>query len=184
VEKKGIEYVIRAVAQVARSFPQLRYDIIGDGPLRAELQKLAVALSVEKIVQFHGALNAESVRNLLDEAHAFVLASVTAKDGDQEGTPVSLLEAQAAGLPVISTRHSGIPEIVLDGESGWLVPERDADALADRLNQLRNHPELAERLGRRGRKFIEARFSAAGCMNALLDIYAELRERYSSRINA
>jgi len=181
VEKKGIEYVIRALAQIAPKDSRLHYDIIGDGPMRAELQRLASEIGVSKLVQFHGALNSESVRVLLDQAHAFVLASVTAKDGDQEGTPVSLLEAQAVGLPVISTRHSGIPEIVLDGQSGWLVPERDADALADRLNYLREHPELWESLGKHGRSFVEDHFSAAQCTNALLDIYTELRERYSSR---
>jgi colanic acid/amylovoran biosynthesis glycosyltransferase len=181
VEKKGIEYVIRALAQVVRRHPHLRYDVIGDGPLRGQLQQLAREQSVGGIVQFHGALNGDAIRALLDQAHLFVLASVTAQDGDQEGTPVSLLEAQAAGLPVISTQHSGIPEIVLDGESGWLVPERDADALAERLNRLMEHPERWASFGSRGRNFVEARFTTFKCMNALLDIYAELGKKYSAR---
>ena len=173
VEKKGIEYVLRALAEVARNHPRLHYDIIGDGPLRSELQKLAAELSVGPSVQFHGALNNEAVRALLDQAHAFVLASVTAKDGDQEGTPVSILEAQAVGLPVISTRHSGIPEIVLDGESSWLVPERDANALAERLDHLIQHPELGIALGARGRSLVEKKFTASNCLEELLQIYAE-----------
>ncbi|HXT12883.1 MAG TPA: glycosyltransferase [Candidatus Angelobacter sp.] len=179
VEKKGMEYVLRAVARAARKHPGLRCDIIGDGPLRGQLQKLAVELSVDQMVQFHGALNGDAVRSLLDRAHVFVLASVTARDGDQEGAPVSILEAQAVGLPVISTRHSGIPEIMPDGQSGWLVPERDSDALAERLNQLLESPQLSDSFGIHGRRFVEAHFSSALCINVLLDIYTELRERYS-----
>jgi colanic acid/amylovoran biosynthesis glycosyltransferase len=173
VEKKGIEYAIRALAQAARKHPRVHYDIIGDGPLRSQLQKLAVEQSVDGIVQFHGALNGESVRALLDRAHAFVLPSITAKDGDQEGTPVSLLEAQAVGLPVITTRHSGIPEIILDGESGWRVPEGDSDRLAERLNHLIENPEDWAAAGRCGRRLIETTFNSDQCLTALLQIYDE-----------
>jgi len=176
VEKKGIEYVIRALAQVVPRWPRLRYDVIGDGPLRGPLQQLAREQSVDDVVQFHGALSGDRVRPLLDQAHLFVLASVTAQDGDQEGTPVSLLEAQAAGLPVLSTRHSGIPEIVLDGESGWLVPERDPEALAEKLLNLLDHPELWAGFGSRGRAFVEADFTRAKCMNDLLAIYSDLQQ--------
>lgn len=175
VEKKGIEYVIRALAQVARRHPSLRYDVIGDGPLRQPLEQLAREQSIGDVVQFHGALSGERVRALLDQAHLFVLASVTAQDGDQEGTPVSLLEAQAAGLPVLSTFHSGIPEIVPDGESGWLVPERDPEGLAERLTNLLEHPEMWTSCGSQGRKFVEAGFTRTKCINDLLGIYSELQ---------
>src|SRR5262249_31326711 len=174
VEKKGIEYVIRALARVASRHPRLRYDVIGDGPLRRPLEQLAREQSLGDILQFHGSVSGEKVRALLDQAHLFVLASVTAQDGDQEGTPVSLLEAQAAGLPVISTRHSGIPEIVLDGESGWLVPEREVEALSGRLTTLIEHPEMWAACGSKGRQFVEAGFTRTKCMNDLLDIYSEL----------
>jgi len=183
VEKKGIEYVIRALAKVARKHPRLRYDVIGDGPLRRSLEQLAHEQSLGDVVQFHGALSGERVRALLDQAHLFVLASVTAHDGDQEGTPVSLLEAQAAGLPVISTRHSGIPEIIAEGESGWLVPERDPEALAERLTSLIEHPETWASCGSRGRKFVETGFARTKCINDLLDVYSELR-KIRSRVSA
>jgi colanic acid/amylovoran biosynthesis glycosyltransferase len=178
VEKKGIEYSIRAVAQVAQKHRQLRYDVIGDGPLRRQLQQLAREQSLDGIVQFHGALEGKAVGALLDQAHLFVLASVTARDGDQEGTPVSLLEAQASGLPVVSTHHSGIPEIVLDGESGLLAPERDVSALADRLNYLVEHPELWPVFGRRGRDNVETHFISAKCIGKLVDIYLEMAEEH------
>jgi colanic acid/amylovoran biosynthesis glycosyltransferase len=181
VEKKGVEYVLRAFAQVRLKHPKVRYDIIGDGPLRDSLHQLACELRVNDIVQFHGALNSNAVRALLDQAHLFVLASVTAQDGDQEGTPVSLLEAQAAGLPVISTLHSGIPEIVCDGETGWLVPERSVDGLTERLNWAIGQPEIWKSFGHRGKDFIESRFTKTKCMSTLLEIYNELIEKRSMR---
>ncbi|MDB6018585.1 MAG: hypothetical protein JWR19_3074 [Pedosphaera sp.] len=178
VEKKGIDYVIRALGQIAQKHHHLRYDVIGDGPLRGQLQQLVRELSLEGIVQFHGALEGKAVGALLDQAHLFVLASVTAQDGDQEGTPVSLLEAQASGLPVISTHHSGIPEIVLNGKSGLLAPERNVNALADRLNYLVEHPELWPAFGRRGRENVEAHFISATCIDDLVNIYTEVAEKY------
>ena len=81
--------------------------------------------------------------------------SVTSKDGDQEGIPVVLMEAFANGLPVISTYHSGIPELVQDGISGFLVPERDVDALKEKINQLILQSELRSRMGLAGRKYVE-----------------------------
>ena len=125
VEKKGIEYALQAVARLRQTYPKLQYDIIGDGPLQPALTRLAGQLGLEQVVVFHGAKDSRFVRERITEAHFFLLPSVTAADGDQEGTPVSLMEAQAAGLPVLSTTHSGIPEVVLDGASGFLVSERD-----------------------------------------------------------
>jgi colanic acid/amylovoran biosynthesis glycosyltransferase len=109
----------------------------------------------------------------MDAAHVFVLASVTAADGDEEGTPVSLLEAQASGLPVVSTLHAGIPEIVTDGVSGRLVEERDADALAASLRELATQPQRWERMGRAGRERIEESYDAGRCVEALEAIYRE-----------
>ena len=76
-----------------------------------------------------------------------------------EGTPVVLMEAQACGLPVVSTYHSGIPEVVKDGESGFLVPEKDVDALAEKMEYLINHPELWPKMGEAGRKHIERNYN-------------------------
>ncbi|MEO7685210.1 MAG: glycosyltransferase [Gemmatimonadaceae bacterium] len=125
VEKKGFEYSIRAVARVRDVGPGLRYDIVGDGPLHQQLENLIRELGVERKVFLHGSQTGEVVQRMMAEAHLFVLASVTAANGDQEGTPVSLLEAQASGLPVLSTWHSGIPEVVLHEQTGFLVAERD-----------------------------------------------------------
>jgi colanic acid/amylovoran biosynthesis glycosyltransferase len=174
IEKKGIEFALRSVARVARHYPQMRYDVVGDGPMRERLQGVAEEEGIAGLVRFHGALDGGAVCELLDRAHVFVLASVTAEDGDQEGTPVSLLEAQAVGLPVLSTLHSGIPEIVLNNQSGLLVPERDVEELAAGLQYMVEHPERWAKFGRNGRANIEAHFAAPKCMADLLNIYLEV----------
>jgi colanic acid/amylovoran biosynthesis glycosyltransferase len=171
VEKKGIEYSIRSVAQVHRQHPQLRYDIIGDGPLRAELEALIVELGAEGYIVLHGAQNGDYVRRAMADAHLFILSSVTASDNDQEGTPVSLMEAQASGLPVLSTWHSGIPEVVSDGVSGFLVPERNVEELTRRLAYLVERPEMWPELGRQGRRHIEENFDISKLNDQLVGLY-------------
>jgi colanic acid/amylovoran biosynthesis glycosyltransferase len=163
VEKKGLRYCLEALAKVVRS-PQgaargLRYDIIGDGPLRGDLEAQTSELGLD------------------DYAHIFLLSSATAEDGDEEGTPTVLLEASSTGLPVISTWHSGIPETVLDGETGFLVPERDAGALAERLCDLLDHPELWVTMGRNGRRHVEASFDIRTLARDLVQHYRDVMER-------
>ncbi len=94
----------------------------------------------------------------LNKSHIFILSSVTASNGDQEGIPNALKEAMAMGLPVISTDHSGIPELIEDGISGFLVPERDIAALVDRIEYLINHPEQWNKITAAARKTIEEKF--------------------------
>jgi colanic acid/amylovoran biosynthesis glycosyltransferase len=178
VEKKGLEYSIRAVAQAREVHPGIRYDIVGEGPLRAKLQTLIAELGQLDAITLHGAKEGDAIRALLAVADVFVLASVTAGDGDEEGTPVSLLEAQAAGVPVIATRHAGIPEIVLDGQSGFLVGERDVAALAGRLCYLIEHPEARRAAGEAGRAFIRHEFAHDRCVDRLLELYQTTRERW------
>src|SRR5437868_13294812 len=132
VEKKGVDDALRAVAAVRFRHPGLRYDVVGDGPLRGGLEALAGELGLGDAVIFHGARYADAVREMMDAANVFVLASRTAGDGDEEGTPNVLLEAQACGLPILSTTHSGIPEVV-DPQAGVLVAEGDPAALARAL---------------------------------------------------
>ena len=173
-EKKGVEYAIRAIAEVRQAYPRITYDIIGDGPLRPQLQRLIEQLGLGASVTLHGAKTGEFVRQMLSQAHIFILTSVTASDGDEEGTPVSLLEAQASGIPVLSTWHSGIPEIVRNGETGFLVPERDLKSLAERLSFLIGNPETCAELGRNGRQFIASNFGAAQQIDKLMELYRNL----------
>jgi colanic acid/amylovoran biosynthesis glycosyltransferase len=113
------------------------------------------------------------------QAHVFVLASHTDSHGETEGVPTALLEAQACGLPVVSTRHAGIPG-VLDGKSGFLVPERDSELLAERLLWLIGHPEGWERMGRAGRAFVEQEYNAKIQAARLESIYEKLIHNHYS----
>jgi len=176
IEKKGHEYAIKAIAKIVRKYRNIEYIIAGDGPLRSKLEDLVSELGIESYIKFLGAVEQNEVLKLYYESHIFVLPSVTASNGDQEGIPVVLMEAQATGLPVISTYHTGIPEVVLDGKSGFLVPEKDVDALAERLEYLIEHPELWPDMGRYGRKFVEEKHDIKKLNQKLVEIYQNLIE--------
>jgi colanic acid/amylovoran biosynthesis glycosyltransferase len=184
VEKKGFEFAIRAIALVRRKYSNLRYDIIGDGPLRTALQRLVRELGLEEVVSLLGAADSDFIRERMAQAHLFLLASVTASDADQEGIPVSLMEAQATGLPVLSTNHSGIPELIADGASGTLVPERDTEALADRLVHMIEHSSEWPRMGREGRRIVEARFNVTALNHDLAQLYKEVCAKFAEQKNA
>ena len=174
VEKKGHEYAIKAIAEVVKRYRNIEYIIAGDGSSRSKLENLVVTLEIENYVKFLGAVDQDEVLKLYERSHIFLLSSVTASDGDSEGLPVVLLEAQAVGLPIISSLHGGIPEGVLDSKSGFLVPEKDVDALADKIEYLIEHPELWPDMGRYGRKFVEERYDIQKLNQRLVKIYKAL----------
>ncbi len=174
VEKKGQEYAIRAIAKVVKKYKNITYLTAGDGPLRNKLEDLVHELGIEKHVKFLGAIEQNDVLKLYQQAHIFVLPSITASNGDQEGIPVVLMESQAMGLPVISTYHTGIPEVIVDGKSGFLVPEKDVDALIERLEYLIEHSELWPDMGRYGRKFVEEKYDIKKLNQKLVEIYQNL----------
>lgn len=158
VEKKGTEFGLRAVASLRAVGLPVLYTVIGDGPRRRALEELAGELGVDDVVTFTGARTREQVRAALQEHDVFLCPSVTSSDGDSEGIPVVLMEAMATGLPVVSTWHSGIPELVVNGVSGLLAPERDADAIASHLKALALDETLAVRLGSKARAKVEAEY--------------------------
>jgi glycosyltransferase involved in cell wall biosynthesis/Flp pilus assembly protein TadD/ubiquinone/menaquinone biosynthesis C-methylase UbiE len=160
VEKKGIEYALKAFAELPdRS--DLQYRIIGDGPLREELNELVGRLGLQNEVTFLGAQEKARVVEEMANADIFVLTSVTASDGDEEGLPVSLIEAHAMGLPVVSTRHSGIPELVIHGQSGLLAKERDVKGIAENMELLIARRELRGRFSANARKRVQEEFDIA-----------------------
>jgi colanic acid/amylovoran biosynthesis glycosyltransferase len=160
VEKKGIEFGIRAFAVLSRARPDVNYLVIGDGELRSRLERLAVTLGVGGRVQFAGLEPHGSVVRALQEADVFLAPSVTAASGDEEGISVAVMEAMAAGLPVVATRHSGTPELLLDGETGFLAEERDVPGLAAALCYLLENPEQRTAMGLKGRARILAEYNA------------------------
>jgi len=176
VPSKGIEYSIRAVAKFARKHPNLKYKIVGSGPLRAELEDIVRAVGVSENVEFLGSVPADEVRKLLDDTHIFLLAGIVAPDGSCEAQGVVLLEAQVAGVPIISTNVGGIPESVVDGRSGFLVPQKDVEAIAERLGYLTEHPKIWAQMGRAGRAHVEANYNIDKLNDRLVEIYQELLE--------
>jgi len=158
VEKKGVAQVLAALRLLVDGGVRAEYRVFGDGPLRERLSALAADLGIADRVRFEGRQGQEAVREGLAAADILVAASVTAADGDEEGIPNVLKEAMASGMPVVGTRHAGIPELVEDGVSGWLVPERDEAALAAALARLAGEPERWAAMGRAGRAKIEREY--------------------------
>ncbi len=169
VEKKGLEHAIRAVATLRDRKLPVSYTIAGDGPLRAQLQGLTRELGLDREVKLLGPIDQDEVGRLLSKADVLVAPSVTAKNGDQEGIPVSIMEGMALGLPVVSTWHSGISELVDDGVSGYLVPEGDSDMLADRIGRLIAEPQRRADMGHAGRRIVERDFDVDRLNDQLAD---------------
>lgn len=132
-EKKGLHVAIEACRQLKEQGVAFRYRILGIGPWERRLRTLIEQYQLEDMVEMPGFKPSHEVKAMLDDADVFLLPSVTGADGDMEGIPVALMEAMAVGIPVVSTLHSGISELVEADKSGWLVPENDARALAQRL---------------------------------------------------
>lgn len=130
VEKKAPLTTLKAFARASQKLNHLRLDFVGEGPLLEAAKKQATSDGIESKVRFHGALAHDGVRELMRSAELFLQHSVTARDGNTEGLPVAILEAMCSGVPVISTRHSGIPEAVVEGETGLLTDEHDVDGMA------------------------------------------------------
>ncbi|MFH7030170.1 MAG: glycosyltransferase [Heteroscytonema crispum UTEX LB 1556] len=174
VEKKGIEYAIRGVAKVIKEYPNIEYNIIGDGKLKEHLQQLTQELNIAEQVKLLGWKNQPEIIKILEESHIFIAPSVTARDGNQDAPVNTLKEAMAMGLPVIGTLHGGIPELIEDGISGFLVPERDDLAIADKFKYLIEHPEIWEQMGKAGRAYIEANYDMNKLNDELVEIYRQV----------
>jgi colanic acid/amylovoran biosynthesis glycosyltransferase len=174
VEKKGFDDGLRAVARLRAAGHDPHYRIAGAGPLRAELEALAGSLGISDCTELLGAVRHEAIPALIASAHALLVPSRTASDGDEEGTPAVILEAMACGLPVVATRHAGIPYLVEDGVTGSLASEGDPDGLADALARL-IEPQVAQRLGLAGRDAALRRFEAGRLVERLEELYRSLR---------
>lgn len=173
IEKKGINFGIEAIAKVSRDYPDIEYCIIGDGTLRGELESLIDRLQLKNRVRLLGWKSQVEIIEYMKSSDIFLAPSITGQDGDQEGIPVVLMEAMAMELPVVSTYHSGIPELVQDGTAGFLVPERDVHALSDRLGFLLGHPETWAQMGIAGRLHVQEQYDIGILNDRLVDLFRE-----------
>jgi glycosyltransferase involved in cell wall biosynthesis len=170
VEKKGVAILLRAFAGVRRALPNASLVIIGECPLRTLLERLA-----GESVRFLGGQPPEAVAEWMRRATVLAAPSVTARDGDAEGLPNVIAEAAAAALPAVGTDHAGIPEAILDGETGYIVPEHDSETLAARLVAILGDGALRDRMGAAARALAERSFDLAGQMRRLEEIYDRVR---------
>lgn len=174
VEKKGHEFALKAVKVLKDKGHNIRYTIAGDGPEKDTLISLSASLGISEQVEFVFDVNEREALDLYARSHIFVLPSVTSTDQDREGQALVLQEAQASGLPVVSTLHNGIPEGVLDGVSAFLVPERDHTMLAERLEYLIEKPSTWVDMGLAGRRFVEKKYDIKKLNNELVGIYEQM----------
>lgn len=159
VEKKAPDYTIRAFRIVAQKYPDALLKMVGDGPLLDHCKKLVIESGLENNVSFEGSQPPEKIADLFAHSLAFVQHSRVATNGDSEGTPVAVLEAGASGLPVVATRHAGIPDVVLEDQTGLLIDEGDIEGMAQAMIRILAEPGLAGRFGSAARNRVKEHFT-------------------------
>ncbi|MFV0416913.1 MAG: glycosyltransferase [Chthoniobacterales bacterium] len=175
IEKKGLDLTLKAFAGFVKKWPKATLHLAGEGPLLESLKKLGGELGVSKQIQFHGFLTGDAVRDLLKQGHIFMHPSRRTNTSDQEGIPNSMLEAMAMGLPVVATRHGGIPEAVEHEITGFLCAENDFEALGLNLLQLSN-AGVYESFSKEAALRVRAKFDLKNSVAQLEKIYDEARE--------
>lgn len=173
-EKKGISTLLKAFAMVAKRHPDVTLIQVGSGKLTQQYLQLVDQLGIANRVVFMGSQPHEKILELMQNAEIFALPSQQAKNGDCEGLPIVINEASACGLPVVSTYHSGIPEAVIDGETGFLVEEKNAIQLKDKLDILLSDQQLSRKMGLAGRELVCEVFNIQKQSSKLESIYDSL----------
>lgn len=166
VPPKGHTYLLDAIVRLQSQFPDVKTLVVGDGALLRPMEEKAQALGLSDAVVFTGIRR--DVPEILALLDVFVLPSLW------EGLPIALLEAMAAGLPVVATRVGGVPEVVEDGVTGLLVPPRDPDALAEAITRLLRDPDLRCKMGQAGRERVESEFSVEKMVRKTETLYEEV----------
>ncbi|WP_430466470.1 glycosyltransferase [Winogradskyella ouciana] len=166
-DKKAPYYTIMAFKEIADKFPDAKLLIAGDGLLLNMCENLVKHYQLEQQVDFLGVIKPEEYKKILTDSLAFVQHSITAKSGDMEGTPVAVLEASVAGLPVIATKHAGIIDVIKHGETGLLCDEHDVAAMSDHMMKVLSNIEFAKQMGSNGKKHIKQFYSLDRHINAL-----------------
>jgi len=185
-EKKGHRILLSAFKKVHDRRKDTHLTIVGFGPLEEEIKKMITDWRLGDCVELVDTTNHPDFFSLfvknLHEKDIFVHPSLTTPAGDSEGTPTVIMAASSCGMPVISTWHAGIPEVVVDGETGFLVPEKDIEALAERMLYLANHPELWNKFGFAGRKYMEREFSPQALISNLEGVYDKILEKTERKV--
>ena len=169
-DKKAPYYTILAFKEVLNDHPDAKLLIAGNGELFNMSKNLIRLYNLEESIKLLGIITPEEYRNYLAESLAFVQHSIRAEDGDMEGTPLAILEASVAGLPVISTFHAGIPDVIIDGQTGLLCKEHDVSVMASNMLTLLNDNQLAKKIGKAGKKNVKENFSLDRHINSLQKI--------------
>jgi colanic acid/amylovoran biosynthesis glycosyltransferase len=173
IEKKGIDIALKAFAGFSADYPRARFTIAGEGPLQEPMRKLADELGIGGVVDFAGFLSEKELCELYGRSHIFLHPSNMTADFNQEGIPNSMLEAMATGLPVVATRHGGIPEAVEHGRTGLLSAERDVDSLLDGLRLLVRTPDVWSEMGRCASRAMQENFERSAQVAKLEEVYRE-----------
>jgi glycosyltransferase involved in cell wall biosynthesis len=175
VPKKGFDVLVRACAELAQMGARFECVICGDGPLRGELEALVRSLGLSRHVHLTQARPQPDLLREYERAEVFALAPTVMENGDRDGLPNVILEAMAAGVPVVATSTSAIPELLSDGSTGRLVPPQDPVALAHALSSLLSDPQERRRLGETGRAHVAAHFGLEDCVSPLADLFSARR---------
>jgi len=168
VEVKGLEYLFSAMRIIVSSYPNSKLTLIGDGPLKDKLERLAGEMSLTEYISFMGYVKNTEVSQYLKEADIFVLPSLS------EGFPVVIPEAMAAGKPIVASNVGGISDAVTDGVTGFLVAPENAELLAEKIVYLIEHPEMRVSMGKAGRKKVEERFTWGMIAKRTIEMYMAL----------
>lgn len=173
IEWKGVDYLIKAVALVRRSFPETQLIIVGDGPEMGGLKKIAKDSGLGFDVEFAGSVSHSQVQKYFDTSDVFVLPSIVNDKGETEGLGVVILEAMASGVPVVGSRAGGIPDIVIDGETGLLSIPKDPQSIADCIIQFFSDTNLSSKLSLNARNNVVSNYSWSHISNRLVLLYRQ-----------
>ena len=174
VDKKAPYAVILAFRKVLEKHPDAKLVLLGTGFLYDVCKELVDYFGLQNSIRLPGVFTPADFKSLLENALCFVQHSLTASSGDMEGTPVAILEASAAGLPVVSTFHAGIPDVIIDGKTGLLVLERDIDGMAQKMLFILDNQEKAKEMGIAGKKNIRENFSMSKHISKLNELVDSL----------
>ncbi|MCX7787880.1 MAG: glycosyltransferase [Spirochaetes bacterium] len=174
VDIKGFHYAIEGFQKVKERIPQAKYMIVGNGPEKPALEALATSLGLSEHVKLVGEKIDHEVQSLYNRASVFVLPSIVTPQGAEEGQGLVLQEAQASGIPVVATNIGGIPEGMIDGVTGFLVPQKDSKAIAEKIIYLLEHSDSRRRMGEAARAYVQDRFSMEMLTNQLIRLYSTL----------